>query len=151
METNWQIKSFENLSHQEMYDVFQLRSAVFVVEQNCPYQDFDGKDNLSSHVLGYDEKNILVAYARILPKELSYKEISIGRVCVTKKYRNTSLGIELMKKTLVYIEEIFGKNEAVRISAQTYLLNFYKKFGFESTGKEYLEDDIPHSEMIKKL
>ena len=125
-----------------------LRQEVFVVEQNCPYLDADGKDKHSWHVLGYDENNKLAAYARIVLPGVSYTEVAIGRVITSQQHRRTGAGKELMRETLKAIETIYGK-VPVRISAQTYLVKFYFEFGFVSTGKEYLEDDIPHTEMLK--
>lgn len=124
-----------------------LRQEVFIVEQNCPYLDADGKDKYSWHLLGYNDKGKLAAYARIVFPGVSYKEVSIGRVVSSKEQRRTGIGKELMREGLKNIERIYG-NAPVRISAQTYLVNFYAEFGFVSTGKEYLEDDIPHTEML---
>ncbi|MCG3164521.1 MAG: hypothetical protein POELPBGB_00275 [Bacteroidia bacterium] len=125
-----------------------LRQEVFVVEQNCPYLDADGKDKYAYHLLGYDENRKLAAYARIVFPGVSYAEVAIGRVITSQQYRRTGAGKELMRETLKAIENIYGK-VSVRISAQTYLVNFYSEFGFTSTGKEYLEDDIPHTEMLR--
>ncbi len=124
-----------------------LRQEVFVVEQNCPYLDADGKDKYSWHVLGYDEKGKLAAYARIVFPGVSYKEVAIGRVVSSQAHRRTGAGKELMREAIKTIKTIYGK-VPVRISAQTYLVKFYSEFGFVSTGKEYLEDDIPHTEML---
>ncbi len=147
MKLTWLCKNFENLSNNELYDAMVLRQEVFVVEQNCPYLDADGKDKYSWHVLGYDEKRKLAAYARIVFPGVSYTEVAIGRVITLQLYRRTGAGKELMCETLKDIENIYGK-VPVRISAQTYLVKFYSEFGFVSTGKEYLEDDIPHTEML---
>lgn len=125
-----------------------LRQEVFVVEQNYAYLDADGKDQYSYHLLGYHEKGKLSAYARIVFPGISYKEVAIGRVITSQQHRRTGAGKELMREALKAIETIYGK-APVRISAQTYLVNFYAKFGFVSTGKEYLEDDIPHTEMLR--
>ena len=125
-----------------------LRQEVFVVEQNCPYLDADGKDKDSWHLLGYDEKGKLATYARIVFPGVSYKEVAIGRVVSSQEHRRTGAGKELMQEAIKAIENIYGK-VPVRISAQTYLVKFYSEFGFVSTGKEYLEDDIPHTEMLK--
>ncbi len=124
-----------------------LRQEVFVVEQNCPYLDADGKDQHSWHLLGYDENMKLAAYARIVFPGVSYHEVAIGRVVSSQTHRRTGAGKELMRESLKAIEKIYGK-VPVRISAQTYLVKFYSEFGFVSTGKEYLEDDIPHTEMM---
>ncbi len=142
----WDIKKFSELTTNELYEIIRLRSEVFVVEQNCVYQDLDGKDQESIHVCGYN-KNLLVAYARIVNKGVSYSEISIGRVVVSEKSRGNDLGKELMKFTIQFITNELGV-QPIRISAQSYLENFYSQLGFNSTGKSYLEDGIPHLEML---
>lgn len=147
MSISWKVKHFSELSLLEFHDIVSLRLEVFVVEQNCSYQELDGKDKKSYHLKGRDGLGNVVATARILPAGISYPEVSIGRVCVAKSQRGQQIGIELMKRTLDFIQEEFG-SVSVRISAQKYLEEFYKSFGFESTGKEYLEDEIPHVEML---
>lgn len=148
MNITWIFKTFDELNSTELYDIIALRQEVFVVEQNCPYQDADGKDKFSYHLLGYDEAMSPAAYSRIVLPGVSYQEISIGRVVTSKKYRSTGLGKILMKETLDKIQKHFG-NIAIRISAQSYLVPFYSIYGFETTGKQYLEDNIPHTEMLK--
>jgi ElaA protein len=130
-----------------MYTVLCVRQEVFVLEQECFYLDADGKDRESLHLMGFDGDE-LVAYARIVAPGVSYKEVSMGRILTTKNARGTGAGIELMEVGLAKIESEYGQ-VPVRISAQTYLLKFYEKFGFRSTGKEYLEDQIPHTEMLR--
>ena len=149
MKLTWFCKKFEELSNTELYDAMVLRQEVFVVEQNCPYLDADGKDKHSWHLLGYDENGKLAAYARIVFPGVSYQEVAIGRVVSSQQHRRTGAGKELMREALKAIERIYGKTP-VRISAQTYLVRFYAEFGFASTGKEYSEDDIPHTEMLLK-
>lgn len=149
MKLTWFCKKFEELSNTELYDAMVLRQEVFVVEQNCPYLDADGKDKHSWHLLGYDENGKLAAYARIVFPGVSYQEVAIGRVVSSQTHRRTGAGKELMREALKAIERIYGKTP-VRISAQTYLVRFYAEFGFASTGKEYSEDDIPHTEMLLK-
>ena len=139
------LKAYKDLSLDELYEALKLRCAIFVIEQNCNYQDMDDKDQQSYHLLGY-EGDKLVAYARLLPKGLSYKEASIGRVIVAKNFRGRSAGKELMKKAIEETMELFGTNEIV-ISAQCYLEKFYGDFGFKIEGESYLEDDIPHIKM----
>jgi ElaA protein len=139
------LKSYKELSVEELYEVLKLRCAVFVIEQNCNYQDMDDKDQDSYHLLGYDGDK-LVAYARILPKGLSYKEASIGRVIVDKNFRGKNNGKELMKKAVEETMQLFATNEIV-ISAQCYLEKFYGDLGFKIEGESYLEDDIPHIKM----
>lgn len=149
------IKAYKDLSVDELYEALKLRCAIFVIEQNCNYQDMDDKDQDSYHLLGYDpEKNMagrkqLVAYTRILPKGLSYKEASIGRVVVDKNFRGKGSGVALMKKAIEETKRLFNTNEIV-ISAQCYLEKFYGDLGFKSEGESYLEDDIPHIKMRLK-
>lgn len=147
MRITWQCKPFHELRAAEMYRLLQLRSEVFVVEQHCVYLDADGKDEYSLHVMGW-MGDALVACARILPAGVSYEEVSIGRVASSSLVRGKGAGMELMEKTMGYIRDYFGE-VPVRISAQSYLQRYYEKFGFRRTEKaEYLEDDIPHVEMI---
>lgn len=147
MKFRWECKSFNDLSADQMYTILCVRQEVFVLEQECLYLDADGKDRKSLHLMGFDEDE-LVAYARIVEPGVSYEEVSMGRILTTKNARGKGAGIELMEEGLREIESRYGK-VPVRISAQTYLLKFYQKFGFESTGKEYLEDEIPHTEMLR--
>ena len=148
---NWICKYFEELSLIELYEIGRLRQEVFVLEQNCPYVDFDGKDYFCYHLMGMDDLGKLVAYSRIVPKGVSYDDyISIGRVITSGLVRKSGLGRILMQESISACEKLFGKSD-IKISAQTYLLKFYQSLDFESTGKEYLEDDIPHTEMIRKL
>lgn len=143
----WQCKRFRELSAGEMHSILALRAAVFVVEQKCPYQDPDYKDEYSLHVMGWLEGE-LVAVARILPQGVSYEEVSIGRVATAHSVRGTGAGLILMEKVMTCIRDIFG-HVPVRISAQSYLQKYYEKYGFRRSEKEeYLEDDIPHIDMI---
>src|SRR3990167_1574532 len=120
----WQTKAFKDLTVDEFFEIIQLRTAIFVVEQNCPYQDVDEKDRKSFHLFGKTPKGQLVAVSRILPPGVSYQEISIGRVALKKEYRGKGIADEMMKESFQFIENHFGK-QAIRISAQHYLLNFY--------------------------
>ncbi len=141
---------FSQLSVFELYDILALRQEVFVVEQNCPYLDCDGKDQASWHLSGRDETGKLVAYTRLLPKGVSYEAYcSIGRVVSAPSARGTGAGRILMQKSIDMARQLFD-NEAIKIGAQTYLLRFYESFGFVSTGEEYLEDGIPHTKMVLK-
>lgn len=141
----WHVKTFDNLNTIELYELLALRQEVFVVEQNCPYLDADGKDQFSWHVLGLDNKR-LVAYARIVQAGISYNEIAVGRVIVKETHRNKKLGYQLMEKCHEFIESNLGK-QTIKLSAQSHLRRFYENLQYVSTGKEYLEDDIPHTEM----
>jgi len=145
----YKIKAFNELSLQELYEIGRLRQEVFVVEQNCPYIDFDGRDDKCHHLMFWgDDKAELMAYARLVPAGISYpEEPSIGRVITSPKARGTGLGRKLMLAAIEECNRIWG-NVPIRISAQTYLLDFYSSLGFSSTGKEYLEDGIPHTEML---
>lgn len=147
MNIRWKIQTFEELSNVELYKIMQLRMAVFSVEQNCAYQDADGKDFKSLHLTGLDLSGDILVYSRIVPAGISFKEVSIGRVISSEKARGTGAGKELMKKSMEIIEKQFGK-VPVRIGAQCYLIKFYSSFGFKISGEEYLEDNIPHIEML---
>jgi ElaA protein len=139
---------FKDLSVYELYDIMALRSEVFVVEQNCAYQDADGKDLHGWHLLGLNTEGELVVYTRLLPKGVSYKNYaSIGRVVNSPKVRGLGYGKILMTESIAQMKKLFP-NQPVKIGAQSYLLKFYQSLGFESTGEEYLEDGIPHTSMI---
>lgn len=140
-------KEFKQLTPFEIFSMYRLRSRVFVVEQQCAYQDVDEKDLKSVHVFLWKEDN-LVGYCRIIPPGISYKEPSIGRVVVEKAYRSKNTGRDLMKYALNKTAELFKEQDIV-ISAQTYLKKFYTDLGFKNEGAEYLEDDIPHVKMRK--
>ncbi len=143
----FELKSFDELSSKEVYRILEIRAAVFVVEQECVYQDLDGKDTSAHHVLGYFEDSI-EAYTRIVPTGLIYENyVSIGRVLTTKRVRRGGFGRRLMKQSIAYSKEIYPHHK-IKISAQSYLLSFYKKLGFVEDGREYLEDGIPHTAMV---
>jgi ElaA protein len=143
----YECKAFEGLSLQDLYELLALRQEVFIVEQDCPYLDADGKDPDSWHLLGRDEQGRLAAYARILPPGLSYEDYpAIGRVVTAPFCRGKGHGKDLMKAAIAHCISLFG-DRAIKISAQTYLLKFYESLGFRSTGEEYLEDGIPHTAM----
>ena len=138
----WEVKEWAELSTSEVENIFSLRSEVFVVEQDCVYQDIDGKDQKAKHVLGKKENDI-VAYARIFKPGEYFKEASFGRAVVKKTERGKGVGDELVINCLENISE-----EQIKISAQSYLKGFYGKHGFKAEGKEYLEDGIPHTAMF---
>lgn len=140
-------KAFNELTIQELYELLKLRSEVFVVEQDCIYQDMDGKDQIALHVLGY-KNNALVAYSRIFKPGDYFKEASIGRVLVAENERKHKYGYSIMEASITAVKEYFNE-ETIRISAQCYLKRFYNNLGFKETGEEYLEDGIPHVSMIK--
>jgi ElaA protein len=144
----YQLAKFEDLNSLQFYQIGQLRQAVFIVEQNCNYLDFDGKDLQALHLCAYNSANELVAYCRLLPIGLSYAhDVSIGRVLNRKDVRGLGIGRELMRLAIVYCKEYFG-NVGIRISAQDYLLKFYTELGFIATEKRYLEDSLPHTQMF---
>ena len=147
---NFTCLAFKQLSLDQLYDIMALRQEVFVVEQNCCYLDADGKDQLSMHLMGYADNGKLAAYARIIPKGISYeKYTAIGRVLTSSAFRGQGLGKALMENCLNEMESLFA-NEPIKISAQTYLIRFYESFGFKTTGDTYLEDDIPHIAMVRE-
>lgn len=145
----WKIKTFDELSAQDLHAVLKARIDVFVVEQNCPYPEVDGDDPKAVHLWAEHNGNV-AAYCRIFQPGIKYDESSIGRVLTTQKFRNINLGKTLMKFAIATVETRFQTN-SIRISAQDYLLSFYTELGFVATGKSYLEDEIPHSEMLRSL
>ena len=147
MAIHWTLKKFDSLSSLELYKIMQLRNEVFVVEQNCVYQDADNKDNTSWHFMGLDNDK-LVAYTRILPPGLSYTEPSIGRVVTSPAARGSGIGRELMLQSIEEVKKLFG-HMPVKIGAQLYLQKFYTSLGFEQTSEIYLEDGIEHIEMVR--
>jgi len=142
----YQFKTFESLSIQELYAIMQVRNDVFVYEQHCYYQDLDDKDQACIHVLGWNEQQKLVAYCRILPPGLTYPTHSIGRVLVISAYRKQQLGRALMQKTLNYIVTTYGK-VPLTIEAQLYLQAFYESLGFVRTSDVFDDAGIDHVEM----
>lgn len=144
---NIKIKIFQELSNLELYRILQLRTEVFVVEQNCVYQDIDGKDIKALHVIGTKE-NEIIAYTRIFKPGDYMDQASIGRVVVEKPMREGGYGKEIMLASIKAIEDNF-KETTIHLSAQTYLQKFYEELGFMAAGETYLEDDIPHIQMIK--
>lgn len=150
MQTNlkWKIKQFNELSLVELYSLLQLRSLVFVVEQNCIYQDIDSKDQKALHLVGEFE-NEIVAYARLFNAGDYFEKASIGRVIIHPNFRDKKWGHELMNNAISGIEKHFNQNQ-ITISAQLYLKKFYETNGFVQTSEMYLEDDIPHIEMKRE-
>ncbi|MBM7624242.1 GNAT family N-acetyltransferase [Sporohalobacter salinus] len=142
----WHIKFFNELTTKELYNIIQERINVFVVEQECPYFECDGKDNKSFHLYAKEDDQI-VAYARVLLPGISYKEASIGRVLVNKENRGNGLARELMKRAMDFITEEL-QQDSIKISGQEYLTDFYKSLGFKVVSDVYLEDGIPHLDML---
>ncbi|MNE07748.1 putative acyltransferase [compost metagenome] len=148
MALEWKIKAFEALSVYELYDILQLRSEIFVVEQNCVYLDLDGKDKIALHLFGEYEGKI-VAHARLFKAGISFDNASIGRVTVDANYRDKKWGHDLMREAIAGILHHFGERK-ITIGAQLYLKKFYESHGFVQTSEMYLEDDIPHIEMVRE-
>ena len=144
---HWTLKPFNELRPKELYAIMQLRIEVFIVEQNCVFQDADDKDHYCQHLMGWagDE---LAAYARIVPPEISYTEPSIGRIITSPKHRGTGAGKALVSRAIDMLEGIHGV-QPIRIGAQLYLEKFYESFGFVSEGDVYLEDGIDHIIMVR--
>ncbi|PXX27863.1 GNAT family N-acetyltransferase [Arenibacter sp. ARW7G5Y1] len=142
-----EIKRFQDLDVSDLYSVLQLRSEVFVVEQDCVYQDMDGRDQLALHIIGNVDGKI-VAYTRVFKPGDYFKEASIGRVVVRKSERQYGYGFEIMQASIEAIHKNFGVG-TIHISAQKYLKKFYTSLGFNMVGEEYLEDGIPHIGMVK--
>ena len=142
-------KIFSELDKDELYQILRLRSEVFVVEQDCIYQDIDNKDQIATHLL-YKKGDEIIAYTRIFKKGDYYENPSIGRVVVSKNNRGKDLGKEIMLESMKYIKNNI-KAEKIELSAQMYLDTFYKDLGFYSKGEQYLEDGIPHQRMFFNL
>ena len=148
---DWEIKTFKALGSDELYELLKLRIDVFIVEQNCPYPEIDNKDRHPEalHIIGRNTDKEIVAYLRILPPGLSFKQVSIGRVVVEKKSRGKGICDIMIKKALDRAGHIWP-NERIKIGAQVYLKEFYESNGFKTASKSYLEDGIPHIDMIRK-
>jgi ElaA protein len=146
---SFRCKPFHELTVAQLYAIITLRIEVFVVEQNCPYQDCDGLDPLSWHLMGFDDNDKIVAYTRLMPKGIAYEHhASLGRVVTSQKVRKSGVGSLLMKKALEQMEQLFP-NENIKIGAQSYLRDFYENLGFVVSGEGYLEDGIPHFPMVR--
>lgn len=147
MNLTHQLKSFQHLNVNELYDLLRLRSEVFVVEQNCVFLDQDNKDQQCYHLLLYaDDK--LAAYSRLVPAGISYTEVSIGRVITSPDFRGSGLGKKIMHLAIQGCQDLFGLVD-IRIGAQIYALPFYQSLGFIIAGEVYDEDGIEHVEMVK--
>jgi ElaA protein len=142
----WKLKPFERLTAEELYQVMRLRSEVFVVEQQCVYLDADNKDQGAFHLLGYKGRT-LIAYARLFAPGAYFEEAAIGRIVTAPEVRRNGVGKALMEESLELVRRMYGAGP-VRIGAQKYLVAFYGLFGFQVSGEEYLEDGIPHVEMV---
>lgn len=141
------IKTFSELNTNELYDILQLRSEVFVVEQDCVYQDIDGKDEIALHIIGKKEGKI-IAYTRCFNAGDYFEKASIGRVVVDASQRKYKYGHDIMKASIEAIKDKY-KTETIKVSAQVYLTKFYNSHGFHQVGEGYLEDGIPHIAMVR--
>ena len=142
-------KTFYELDTEDLYQILRLRSEVFVVEQDCVYQDIDDKDKSAIH-LYYKVNDEIIAYTRIFKGGDYYENPSVGRVVVSKKERRKDLGKKIMTDSIEYIKQNI-KGEKIELSAQKYLNKFYEDLGFYKIGEDYLEDGIPHQRMIKEI
>jgi ElaA protein len=145
---NVAIKKFKDLSPLELYEILQLRSEVFVVEQDCVYQDIDGNDQKALHIIGTVE-NKIIAYTRCFGPGDYFKEASIGRVVVKESQRKFKRGNQIMNSSIKAINNHY-KTKIIKISAQCYLNKFYTNLQFKSIGEKYLEDGIPHVTMVRE-
>ncbi len=143
------LKNFEELDGKEVYEISKLRSEVFVVEQNCPYLDLDGKDYQCLHLYFYDDEQKekeIVCYCRIIPKGLSYSTASIGRVLTNKKYRRKNYARKMMEEAIKIVQKNLGES-VITLGGQNYLREFYSSLGFIAISDVYDEDGIPHVDM----
>ncbi|MEL6263467.1 MAG: GNAT family N-acetyltransferase [Cyanobacteria bacterium J06626_6] len=149
---NWIWKDFSALTADELYDLLRLRQQIFILEQQCLYLDIDGLDECAWHLLAMNGAGELVGYLRVVAPEKKYAEPSMGRVLIRQDVRGKGLGSRLVDRGIQYVRSQFSI-ESIRISAQLHLRAFYERFGFQSMGEPYLEDGIPHIEMLlaKKL
>jgi len=145
----WKCKHFKDLSAYELYDILRLRNEVFVVEQNCVFQDADNKDQHCYHLCGW-KNDQLIAYVRLVPPGTYYEEPSIGRVVTSPSERRTGAGRLLMQKAIEECFKIFGRQN-IKIGAQLYLKKFYESLRFHQVSDVYLEDNIPHVKMLYTL
>ena len=143
----FECRHFNELTPHQLYAILHLRNEVFVVEQNCVFQDADHKDQEAFHFMGWID-NDLAGYTRLLKPGIAYEQMSIGRVVTSPAYRRTGIGRQLMDASIKKCYELFGKGD-IMIGAQLYLQKFYGSFGFEQVGEGYLEDGIPHIHMLK--
>jgi len=146
----WILKKFDELTLDEFHNILQLRINVFIVEQNCPFPELDGKDKRAYHLFAFKEDNPteIIAYTRIFKPGDYYKKAAIGRVVVHPDFRKDGLGYKLIVKSVSQIKKLF-KTTSIKIGAQTYLKKFYNSLGFIKEGEDYIEDGIPHIYMVK--
>jgi ElaA protein len=148
---SWQLARFRDLSLEDLYAIVRLREAVFIIEQNCPYPDADGRDPLAWHLMGWrdgPDGKYLAAYARIFEPGIRYHEASIGRIVTAPQVRGTGLGRQLMVEALRRASEL-APNQPIKIAAQARLEKFYTAFGFTTISERYEEDGILHIDMMR--
>ncbi len=143
---DWRLYEFRELPIALLYQIMAARQEVFIVEQNCPYLDADGYDSQALHLCGLHQGK-MVAYSRLFGPNIKYSDASVGRVLTMKEVRRQGVGKQLMMESIAYCRQLFPRSP-IRISAQSYLERFYNELGFHTVGSEYLEDGIPHQEMI---
>ena len=144
----WKLKTFDSLTLYELYAILRLRTEVFVVEQTCVFQDMDNKDQYCYHLMGWRD-DLLIAYTRLVPPDIFYKEPSIGRVVTSPAARGNGIGKLLMKKSIEEVFHLYGKT-SIKLGAQLYLKKFYESLGFIQTSGIYDEDGINHIEMMRQ-
>ena len=145
---NWKFKKFDELTTNELYEILKLRAEVFVVEQDCPYQDLDDKDKWAYHLfLEDDDGSTVIAVLRILPENIAYEDMAIGRLIVKKSHRGQGLSKVMMQKAINFIIDDLGKKR-IKLSGQAYLREFYEDLGFKRVSDIYLEDGIDHYEFL---
>ncbi len=145
---SWEFLPFEALTNAQLYAILRARAEVFIVEQNCVFQDMDNIDSQSHHLIGWGAPNEVAAYLRVVAPGVKYDEVSIGRVITTAPYRGTGLGREMTKRGVEEASKLYAQH-GLRISAQAYLEKFYNGFGFHTVSEPYDEDGIPHIEMLR--
>lgn len=146
----WTLAHWNDLSKDDWDKCVKTRIDVFVVEQECPYPELDGKDRECWHLFAKEKPDAeVIAYLRVVPPGLSYADLSIGRVLTAESHRGVGLGFSLMNRAVDWIQERFP-DQSIRISAQVPQIDWYGQWSFETCGEPYLEDDIPHIEMLRK-
>jgi ElaA protein len=150
MKQQWFLKTFQELQPMELYNILRLRSSIFVIDQQCIFEEIDGKDIDQCYHLFNWADDVIVAYARIFPPHIVYQECCIGRICTSLHHRGKGLGRKLVEEALRQSGILFPE-APIKIAAQYYLLQFYESFGFRAVGERFLEDNIEHIYMVKEL
>lgn len=138
--------SFDEFSPRHLYEVLKLRQDIFIIEQNCIYDDIDGLDDSSGHLLLLEPEGVLIGYLRIVPAGKKFEEYSLGRIAIKHSHRGQGLGKTLVEKGIEKVEK--AGEQSIRIEAQAHLENFYKDIGFKTVSDIYDVDEIPHLQMI---